>query len=70
MSQQSLKLGSIQRSNFVSSDKLSIAKPQTPGTGLIENPMMTKGEGWNPGTINFNSTGSVATIRPKTVQQK
>jgi hypothetical protein len=66
-SQQSTKMGYTQKSNFMSTDKLSSSKPQTPGNAFIETQQTsTKTDGF--GTTNFGIT-STGNLRPQTVQQ-
>jgi polo-like kinase 1 len=63
--QPSSKLSNNQRSNLVSTDKVSLSKPQTPGSNFAET------QQFGQGTMNnFNITGSTGTLRPHTVQQK
>lgn len=74
------KLAPNQRSNLISTDRVSLSKPQTPGGngeipgGPLER-QPSKNDAWNPGaTNNFNHTNSTNalkdSIRPNTVQQK
>jgi polo-like kinase 1 len=60
---QNNKLGLNQRSNLVSTDKVSLSKPQTPGANLPDT------QQFGQGTSNFNMTNSTANLRPNTVQQ-
>jgi len=63
--QPSTKLANNQRSNLVSTDKVSLSKPQTPGANFGETQQFGQVT-----TNNFNMTGSTGTLRPQTVAQK
>jgi polo-like kinase 1 len=78
------KLAPNQRSNLISTDRVSLSKPQTPGgagdviTNQLDRQASTKNgiaEGWNPGATNqnFNHTNSTNVLKDSmrsTVQQK